>query len=357
VRRNNKDWARRMGMLDELPGVPGGYIWDDRKFDAADVALCGALIHPDGSLPALDITAAWLVWGTYADDYFPALYGRTRDMAGAKVFNARLSELMPIDHEPVPPPMSPVERGLADIWARTAVSLSKDTRRRFRRTIEDMTESWLWELANQMQNRIPDPVDYIEMRRKTFGSDLTASLARLRLGDGIPAALLQTRALRGIECSAQDYACLTNDVFSYRKEIEFEGELHNGVLVVRQFLECDSAAAVGIVNDLMTARMQQFEHLIATELPAVCDTLDLDKVAREQLRRYISGLQDWVSGILRWHQSVDRYKESELRRSRPPAPAAAPAPALALQPQPQPGSLAGLGTSAARIAELIRGRL
>ena len=42
-----------------------------------------------------------------------------------------------------------------------------------------MTESWLWELANQIQNRIPDPVDYVEMRRKTFGSDLTMSLSRL----------------------------------------------------------------------------------------------------------------------------------------------------------------------------------
>jgi hypothetical protein len=46
----------------------------------------------------------------------------------------------------------------------------------FRRAITDMTASWIWELGNQAQNRIPDPIDYIEMRRKTFGSDLTMSL-------------------------------------------------------------------------------------------------------------------------------------------------------------------------------------
>ncbi len=43
--------------------------------------------------------------------------------------------------------------------------------------------------------------------------------------------------LRGLDNSAADYACLANDVFSYRKEIEFEGELNNGVLVIQRFLE------------------------------------------------------------------------------------------------------------------------
>ena len=46
----------------------------------------------------------------------------------------------------------------------------KVSRRQFRTAVEDMTSSWLWELANQAQHRVPDPVDYIEMRRHTFGS-------------------------------------------------------------------------------------------------------------------------------------------------------------------------------------------
>jgi len=337
-RRNSKLWARRMGMLDELPGVPGGYIWDDHKFDAADVALCGALIHPDAALAQLDVTSGWLVWGTYADDYFPMIYGRTRDMAGAKLFHARMSLFMPIDDTEVPPPLSPIERGLADLWVRTAGPLSPDGRRVFRKAVEDMTASWLWELANQIQNRIPDPIDYIEMRRKTFGSDLTKSLARLTIGEGVPPAIFQTRALSGIDNSAADYACMTNDVFSYQKEIEFEGELHNCVLVVEKFLEIDPARAVLVVSDLMTARMQQLEHILATELPGVMDDFALDNQARAKLGKYITGLQNWVSGIIVWHETVTRYKEFELRNTRK----------LGFRP----GSLTGLGTSAARVASM-----
>jgi germacradienol/geosmin synthase len=341
ARQSSKAWARRMGMLDELPGVPGGHVWNDRKFDAADVALCGALIHPDASAHQLDLSAEWLVWGTYADDYFPLTYGRTRDMAGARAFNARLPLFMPLDATPAPPPLSPVERGLADLWARTTGGLSQAMRRQFRAAIWDMTTSWLWELANQIQHRIPDPVDYLEMRRKTFGSELTASLFRLTRGEGIPAELFRTRTMRGIELSATDVGCLTNDVFSYQKEIEYEGEFHNAVLVVENFLDCGPADAVGVVNDLMASRMRQFEDLLADELPVVLDELGVDRAVRDRVHTYITGLQLWMAGILTWHRAVERYKEPELRADRRP-------------PAPQLGAPSGLGTSAAGIAALYR---
>ncbi|HYO56802.1 family 2 encapsulin nanocompartment cargo protein terpene cyclase [Archangium sp.] len=345
ARRSSKEWARQMGMLDSLPGLPGVHVWDDHTFDVADVALCGALIHPAASGPELDLTAGWLVWGTYADDYFPALYGHTRDMAGAKVFNARLTAFMPDDPTTLTAvPTNPVERGLADLWSRTAGPLSADARNQFRRAIQDMTESWLWELANQMQNRIPDPVDYVEMRRKTFGSDLTMSLSRLSQGDELPPELFRTRPIRGLENSAADYACLTNDIFSYQKEIEFEGELNNGVLVVQRFLDLDKQQAAEVVNDLMTARMRQFEHIVATELPALSDYFGLDARAREKLRGYVEKLQQWMCGVLTWHQMVDRYKEFELRNTRKPG-----------RPVRRPGGPTGLGTSAARIASLFGG--
>jgi germacradienol/geosmin synthase len=262
-------------------------------------------------------------------------------MAGAKVFNARLTAFMPDDPTTPTVPTNPVERGLADLWTRTAGPLSANARSQFRRAIQDMTESWLWELANQMQNRIPDPVDYVEMRRKTFGSDLTMSLSRLSLDNELLLEVLRTRPMRGIENSAADYACLTNDVFSYQKELEFEGELNNGVLVVQRFLDLDKARAVEVVNDLMTARMSQFEHIVATELPALIADFGLDAKTQEKLRGYVERLQQWMAGVLQWHQTVDRYKEFELRNTRKPGRVfAAPT---------------GLGTSAARIASLLGG--
>ncbi|MGH3962234.1 MAG: family 2 encapsulin nanocompartment cargo protein terpene cyclase [Pseudonocardiaceae bacterium] len=331
------DWARQMGMLESRPGGIG--IWDEESLASFDFAVCAARLHPDASGPELDLSSAWLTWGTYGDDYFPAVFGPTRDMVGAKVFNARLSLFMPLDCSATPPPANPAEVGLADLWIRAAAPLPIDQRRQVRQGVEDMTASWLWELANHIQHRIPDPVDYIEMRRKTFGSDLTMNLARIERAARIPPVVFRTRAMRGLENSAQDYACFTNDIFSYQKEIEFEGELHNCVLVVQKFLDIDRARAVSVVNDLMTSRMLQFEHIIDAELPAVADDVNLDGDSREALDAYVVGLQDWMAGILDWHMLTRRYRETALRRRY-------------RTPPQRFGGPTGLGTSAAVIGLL-----
>ncbi len=308
ARRHIVEWAGQIGMLDPVPG-----IWDEHKLRAYDFPLCSAGIHPDATADQLNLTTGWLTWGTYADDYYPVIFGRTGDLAAAKACTRRLSEFMPVESAVIPVPVNALERGLADLWSRTAGPMAVSARRMFRGAIEDMTGSWLWELANQRQNRIPDPIDYIEMRRKTFGSDLTMSLCRLAAGPTVPPAIYQTRPMRALEHAAADYACLLNDVFSYQKEIQFEGEIHNCVLVVQNFFDCDRERAVGVVNDLMTSRMRQFEHVVAIELPALCDSFNLDADARGAVRGYAEELQNWLAGILRWHQGTRRYEEAELR--------------------------------------------
>lgn len=337
ARRNVVDWAHRTGILQPQPGVPLSQVWDERRLIDNDLPLCAAGIHPDASPDELDLSSSWLAWGTYGDDYYPVVYGRGRDLAGAKAATDRLPAFMPLDDPcATPPPATALERGLADLWARTAGPMAPDARPALRRAIEDMTGSWLWELANQAQNRIPDPVDYIEMRRLTFGSDLTMSLCRLAHGGSIPPEIHRSGPLRSLENAACDYAALLNDVFSYQKEIEYEGEIHNGILVVQNFFDCDYPAALGIVDDLMTSRMRQFQHVAAHELPVLCDDFGLDEEARRTLCSYVEDLENWLSGIKAWHEGCRRYREEDLRH----------APDRQHTPR-------GLGTSAARVPQPV----
>ncbi|GAA3167964.1 MULTISPECIES: family 2 encapsulin nanocompartment cargo protein terpene cyclase [Streptomyces] len=335
-------WARRMGMLEQPPAPPGGaaappVIWDEHKLRAFDFALCSAGIHPDATPDGLDLTTGWLTWGTYGDDYYPVVFGRTRDAAGARACTERLASFMPVESgADLPEPLNPLERGLADLWRRTAGPMTPAARRTFRRTIEDMTGSWLWELGNHWANRIPDPVDYIEMRRQTFGADLTMSLSRLGHGRTVPPEIYRTRPVQAMENAAADYAGLLNDLFSYRKEIQYEGEVHNAVLVVQHFFDCGMNEALEIVNDLMTSRMREFEHILAVELPALFDEFGLDAAARATLTGYAEELKHWLAGILIWHEGCHRYEEAELRR-----PVAAHGRRL--------GGPTGLGTAAARL--------
>ena len=335
AREQNVHWSADMGILSEG-------VWDEGKLRAADLALCAAGIHPDATAEQLDLTTGWLTWGTYGDDYYPIVFGRGANIGAAKACNARLETFMPLELAAVAVPASALERSLADLWIRTAGPMEPAGRRAFRRAITDMTDSWIWELGNQAQNRIPDPIDYIEMRRKTFGSDLTMSLSRLAHHQIVPDGVFKLRPVAAMENSAADYACLLNDVFSYQKEIQFEGEIHNCVLVVQNFLDCDAATAMQVVGGLMAARMRQFRDIVTVELPELFDLLHFDAATREALQSHARNLQNWLAGILNWHQGCHRYAAADLISNARPA-----RPELFCGPT-------GIGTSAVSILRTLQ---
>src|SRR5690606_35917717 len=158
ARRNLVTWCHEMGLLEPPYGVAGPAVWDEAKLVDYDLPLCAAGIHPDATPEELDLASAWLAWGTYGDDYFPVVFGRTRNLAAAKVAVARFGAFMPLDGTPAPPPANALERSLADIWARTAGPMPQQDRRKLREAVELTCESWLWELAGEIAHHIPDPV-------------------------------------------------------------------------------------------------------------------------------------------------------------------------------------------------------
>ncbi|MFC7340094.1 terpene synthase family protein [Saccharopolyspora griseoalba] len=316
VREDVVHWSRRMGMFDDVP-----QIWDEDALRMNDLPLCAAGLDPDATREELELASEWLVWGTYGDDLYPQLYGHTRDLPGAKAQNARLEELMPLrDETPSVLPVNMLERSLLDLWRRTSAPMTDAQRGSFRDAICTMIDSWTWELDNQHQNRVPDPVDYFNMRPRTFGSDLTMSLSRFSHGNAVPAEVYGNRTIRNMESSASDVATMINDLFSFRKEIEFEGEVHNAVLVVQNFLDCDLERAFDISYRLLDARLEQFQHTVEVGLPNLFEEFDLDSEARRVLQQYAAELQDWLAGILNWHQQCRRYFDEALRYNTPLSP-------------------------------------
>ncbi|MET8295581.1 germacradienol/geosmin synthase [Streptomyces sp. NPDC005180] len=317
AREGSVAWARRMGLLDPQPGDPGSAIWTEEKLRGFDFALCSAGIDPDATAEALLTGTLWLTWGTYADDYYPVVFGRSGNVAAAKAATARLVSMMPLDDgEPPAAAAIPLERAFADLWARTAAGMSRAVRGEFRATVVDMLESWIWEVDNQAHHRVPDPVDYAEMRRRTFGSRLTMYTCRLGQGRGIPEAIYRSGTVRSLENAAADVACLMNDIFSYQKEVEFEGDMHNHLVVTRHFFGIAYPEALHICHSLLERRLEEFQHIVAHQLPVLYEDWKLDAATRAGLDAYVAELQDWLAAILNWHLSVRRYREEDLRRDQ-----------------------------------------
>ncbi|MFE7122394.1 hypothetical protein ACFU99_43920 [Streptomyces sp. NPDC057654] len=106
--------------------------------------------------------------------------------------------------------------------------------------------------------------------------------------------------------------------------------------------------------DLINSRMRQFEHLVAKELPLL--TADYGPGIGRELGRYADGLKDWMSGIKKWHDDVDRYKERSLRERYGRGESECEEPEIALKALPI-GPPRGLGTSAARLVESLSARV
>lgn len=315
AREESVAWAKGMGLTDPQPGDPGSAIWNEEKLRGYDFALCSAGIDPDGTPEALTLNACWLTWGTYGDDYYPVVFAQSKNLPAAKATTARLVAMIPVDHAEQPVGLTAMERSLGDLWVRTSRDMGPRVRTEFRATLVNMLRSWLWEMENQIQNRIPDPVDYAEMRRHTFGSHLTMYLCRLgQAGRGIPDDIYASGTIRSLENAAADSACLMNDIFSYQKEVEVEGEVHNYVLVTRNFFDIGYEEALHICHSLMTQRTEEFEHIVANQLPLLYEDWKLDAGARAGLDAYVGELKDWLAGILNWHEKTVRYREEDLHR-------------------------------------------
>ncbi len=329
-REHFKEWVRDTGMLD----APGFGIWSEQTVEAADFGLLGSLTHPDIAPDALNLITDWYAWGALLDDYLLEVFKRRYDLVGARTFLDRMALFVPVDALTMPIPMNPPERGLADLWSRTAPALSVDVRRTLSADLVSHARSAVWEVANLVQNRVPELVDYVEMRRETFAVGVMVDLIHHTSGLTIPEAVLRSRPMHRLATAIGDWSGWLNDMVSYQVEIEYENEVNNGVLVVRQFLGCDLPRAVEVVNDLLTARMREFEYIAQTELPALSDELELDADERAAVAAHIEILQDWVAGFLGWFMRSGRYTDFRTRTT----------PVAQLHRGP-----VGLGTAAARI--------
>ncbi|MFJ8958894.1 hypothetical protein ACIRG5_05850 [Lentzea sp. NPDC102401] len=292
VRQHTKTWARDMGMLD-------GLLWTEAYYDQSDFGSFTPLAHPALGLDALVQISDMHVWAWYVADIFYDGYFRTRDLAGAKAFVARMRSVM---DDPAQPTWTVAERALADLLTRAPLSARDEA------SLVEYFDALLWEVHCNAQNRVPDPVDFVEMRRRTIAADMSARLAAGRHLDELPAELMANSTMQAMVDAFADITSLKADVVGYDRFGPDTGIITNAVEVVRTFFDCEVQQAVNMVADLVNARMRQFATSAAEDLPYLADQYRLDAGQREALKAYVEALKAWLAGELLWTQRTGRYQ-------------------------------------------------
>ncbi|GAB2835851.1 terpene synthase family protein [Lentzea nigeriaca] len=292
IRQHTKTWVRDMGMLNGAP-------WTEAFYDAADYGGFASLTHPTASLDDLKHISDWHTWGFYVSDAFREGFLRTRDVGGGKAFVARLKSVA-AGSAPSP---NPAEKGLAELVSRSTVD-SDDVEH-----LGEYLDALLWELHNTAQGRVPDPIDLVEMRRRSIATELSAKLVRKSVDADLPAELLRNSTMRALVDSFGDVPALRQEIVGFDRTYATGISTTSAVLAVQRFFGCELPQAVSVVADLIAARLRQIVSIIG-ELPSIAAEYDLDEAARAGLHRYVEALKSWLAGELLWTQRSGRFSFS-----------------------------------------------
>ena len=305
-------------------------------------------MFPNALGDKVDTLVDWCTWTFYIDDFFANACRRTGNTALAKAHLARLRQFMPIDPtRDVPVTTSPTERGLADLWSRTAPVMSHGWRRRARERIEECLSGNLRELRNFTMGHATDPIEYLELKRRTNPAPLAGCLAEYGRAAELPDAVADAPPMRSLIDTLNDASLLVNDIYSYPREVASDAEPANMVHVLRKFLGCDLQQAVDTTADLVRSRLDQFEHVADVEVPTMLEEYGLSPAESACVLEYIDVLRDSVPGWHEWFTRTARYPRDLESTNPAPAPAAVTAHAEPATTR-RLGGPTGLGTSTAR---------
>ncbi|MBT2471837.1 hypothetical protein J7E97_29255 [Streptomyces sp. ISL-66] len=295
------------------------------------------MAYPDADARKLDLLSDWCVLLWFVDDLFQSAYLACTDPQELNDRIDRLMMFMPVDPVVMPVPEHPAEHAVADLWLRTAGAMSREWRLRYTRHFRRFLEGSRWAQEATGEDRFPDPVDYIQLRRDFGATPATVFLLEHATGTEIPRPILESRPFQAIIDAVCDAAGLQNDVISYNKE-RAQGEADsNGVRIFQRTMDCNLQKAVDAVDRVLTSRVHTLQAAADIDLPRTLEELGTDPHAREALSGYVSALQSLLAGMYAWPYHTARYglqpAATELRVPTRPT---------------------GLGTSAAHLAANAR---
>ncbi|MGW7531306.1 terpene synthase family protein [Amycolatopsis sp. NPDC054798] len=308
LRRISEDWARRMGMLAGGDQSPAWVIWADvERFRAIALPELASFAFPDASASNLALIHEILVWILAYDDGFTQKFKLTGDVSGARAYAGHLSSLLWTPPGEQARTLDAIDTGLVEIRAKMADSASARCLRTWLSGIALFINGAVWEIENIQSARVPDLVEFVQMRRWTFAAHSAASYVDLSVGAELPERIMGDRSISAFLDAFMDWMGLSNDIFSYQREMQSEGELNNLVLVLGRLLCASPQQAVIVANDLITARLHHLDHLVENEIPRVMDKYCLSTDERIAMSAWIHAARSYLAGLVAWTECAARY--------------------------------------------------
>lgn len=273
-------------------------VKDMEAYLAEQCGLIAAYVHPD-ALPAqyAVINDCYQLYGA-VDNVLDAIDPQHRDGSAARSMVQSLLETVGSEQKKVSG--LPFISAVVDV-NRRIMSLMTDPQQG--RYLESMQEYFLGCAAEDpfWQNEGPQDLQTLmDVHMLTGTRLLVPMMAEFGLGVDMSGPLLQSHALRSASDLSIRFVLLANDLFSYRKE-RFHGTLaFNAIDVFMRSeglpLQESVDRLIGHLNACENEFYATYDEVLATPLGQ-----------REDVRRYLHGLEMIAAGTIQWYFNCGRY--------------------------------------------------
>ena len=282
-----------------------------RRFDAGQFGLLSAYVYPKGRWERLALCNDWHAWLFLFDDQADeqAEIGQRPEVLESYV-EACLEVLR---GGRLRAGASPLERFTFEVRERMSCLASEMWMERFASDVEDyLLRGTLPAARHWTRGTVPELESYMEQRALDSGVYTALDLVEFaEPGQELPEELFRLPLVQRMRQLCTRVVALTNDLFSFEKEVLWHGNPNNFVHVLRMNQGLGLEEAVYAALDLINADTDAF---IACE-----EALLASRLTDPRVLAYVEGMKAWIRGNVHWSLVTGRYSSPtspfpELRR-------------------------------------------
>lgn len=292
--------AQELGLLQGSAGLA--------RYRASRFTELTATSYPQASAAVLQIANDWHYWLWSFDDRTDIRGG---DLAvdlprHERVVGSLLDLLAGRELSLTTEAADPNVRYLALILAELQVVAPAACFNRFRHAVHEyLVRGSLTGARNWAADHTPEPETFLGQRIHEGAYDTVLPFIELAVGSALDDCTVSSAAARRAALLANQIVVVSNDIFSYEKEVLREGNPNNLLHAVMVHERRDLLSAYLRVVALVEEWTAELQTLMAR--------------ASADLRRYISGNYVWIAASYHWHFATGRYASptspfAELRR-------------------------------------------
>jgi len=202
-----------------------------------------------------------------------------------------------------PPPMTPVMTAFSTVAQKVVAGSTADVRRRFLAELKFYVNGAciLPFHRNTVKTNLLTVKGFLEQREASGGCGPSIALMLYVYHLNIPGSILDHEAMRTINNQACMMGHLINDIVSFHKELR-DDQLDNIVPVLAIANGYSLQEAINDACDLVREARKTFEDA-EKRVPIPTGNVELDR----QIKRYIQGCKDLVTGVVNWYCCNERY--------------------------------------------------